>query len=158
MIQVHRRKISATQSKNSHKEHLSPRGRTIRNHQQLRRCDRCLWRGEPRTSTVPLRVQRVDNGSILVSLSQVMIIIVIGTTSPSSLASTLPASSYRINARDDGRDGTSEGDAYSANRRKSGTCKFLGGCNKAISPVILAIITSPSMLRKVIGAGVVGGC
>ncbi len=44
------------------------------------------------------------------------------------------------------------------NRRKSGTCKFLGGCNKAISPVILAIITSPSMLRKVIGAGVVGGC
>jgi hypothetical protein len=78
MIQVHRRKIPPTQSKNSHMEHLSPRGRTIRNHQQLRCCDRCLWRGEPRTSTVPLRVQRVDNGSILVSLSQVMIKLSLG--------------------------------------------------------------------------------
>ncbi len=88
---------------------------------------------ERRTKNVncPLRVQRVDNGSFSVSLSQVTIIIVIGGMGDdwgrraadhahwrhhrrhgavrpprSSSLSTLPASSDRINAHDDGRNGT----------------------------------------------------
>ena len=69
------------------------------------------------------------------------------------------AVNHRINEGVDSKQASSElAIRNAANHRKAGNCKFLGGCNKAIFPVSFVIITSPSRLRKVIIARVVGGC